>query len=210
VKDLVSRGLTVAVADLKPAKVADLAELVDVRDLTSLIRFADRIRDELGPIDHLVASAGYYSVAAAGSPDHAEWASMLDVHVMGVAHACYVTLPDMVRRRQGSICAVGSELGLTGDPEAPHYAAAKGAVHSLMRSLAAEVAGYGVRVNCVAPGPTDTSLLQADPRGSHYATTVPLGRILSADEVASAICFALLEESNIVGQVISPNGGAVV
>ena len=119
-------------------------------------------------------------------------------------------LPFRLARGRGAICAVGSELGLCGDPSAPHYAAAKGAIHALVRSLAPEVARAGVRVNCVAPGPTDTPLLRDDPNLDQYASVLPLGRLLQPAEIAAAICFALLEDTTLTGQVVSPNAGAVL
>jgi NAD(P)-dependent dehydrogenase (short-subunit alcohol dehydrogenase family) len=80
----------------------------------------------------------------------------------------------------------------------------------MTKSLAVEVAPEGIRVNCVAPGPTDTPLLANDPNAPSYAATLPLGRVLSPDEIASAVCFVLLEDTNLVGQVLSPSAGAVM
>ncbi len=207
---LSERGVAVAVVDRAPNSNGELSITLDVRDRPGLHRAVERIESELGPIDHLVTAAGYYRAGEIGSLEPDAWREMLQVHVYGTTNAWRAVLPGMRRRGRGSVCAIGSELGLTGDPSAPHYAAAKGAIHAMSKSLAVELAPEGIRVNCVAPGPTDTPLLAADPNAASYADTLPLGRVLTAEEVAAAVCFALLEDTNLLGQVVSPNAGAVI
>lgn len=209
---LARRSVRSAVLDVRPAAggPAALGLVVDVRDRPVLAAAVQRVEQTLGPIDFLVTAAGYYQAAELAEIDDRAWREMLDVHVAGTANAWRAVLPGMLARRRGGICAIGSELGLCGDPCAPHYAAAKAAIHAMTKSLAAEVAPKGLRVNCVAPGPTDTPLLGDDPNAPGYPARLPLGRVLSAEEIAGAVCFCLLEDTNLVGQVISPNGGAVV
>lgn len=207
---LSEHGVAVAVVDRAPGSNGELSITLDVRDRAALQGAVERIESELGPIEYLVTAAGYYRAGGIGSLEPEAWREMLDVHVHGTANTWRAVLPGMRRRGRGSVCAIGSELGLIGDPEAPHYAAAKGAIHAMSKSLAVELAPDGIRVNCVAPGPTDTPLLAADPNAASYADTLPLGRVLTADEIAAAVCFTLLEDTNLVGQVVSPNAGAVI
>jgi hypothetical protein len=94
--------------------------------------------------------------------------------------------------------------------DAPHYAAAKGAIHAFTKSLAVEAAPHGIRVNCVAPGPTDTPLMTPELRDPDYVASLVLGRLVAPEEIAAAVRFVLRGEHNLVGQVISPNAGAVV
>ncbi|MGZ8820707.1 MAG: SDR family oxidoreductase, partial [Aeromicrobium sp.] len=93
-----------------------------------------------------------------------------------------------------------------------HYVAAKGAVIGLVRSLAAELAPHGVRVNGVAPGPTDTPMLPADSpwRDPDYLTTLPLGRLVAPEEIALVVAYLLGEATFATGEIVSPNAGAVI
>jgi 2-hydroxycyclohexanecarboxyl-CoA dehydrogenase len=204
------RGVDVAIADLHTDDTEHLALSLDVRDRAALERAVARIESELGAIDHLVTAAGYYAPGDIGSLDEDAWRRMVDVHVHGTANAWRAVLPGMRARRRGSVCAIGSDLGIVGDPSAPHYAAAKGAIHAMTKSLAVELAPEGIRVNCVAPGPTDTPLLAEDPNAATYAGWLPLGRVLEPAEVAATVCWVLLEDTNLLGQVVSPNAGAAI
>ena len=211
VRALSARGVRTAVVDLRAvAGIADLTEILDVRDRPAVVDAIERTESSLGPIDYLVTAAGYYVAGEVSTLEEAAWREMLEVHVHGTANVWRAVLPGMRVRRRGSVCAIGSELGLIGDPVAPHYAAAKGAIHAMVKSLAVEVAAEGIRVNCVAPGPTDTPLMADDPNAESYAALVPLGRLLRPDEIAAAVCWVLLEDTNLVGQVVSPNGGVVM
>ena len=137
---------------------------------------------------------------------------MLRVHVGGLVNLARAVLPGMLDRGAGSVVAVASELAVGGGSEDAHYAAAKGAILGTVRSLAAEVAGAGVRVNAVAPGPTDTPLLAADSpwRAPEYLDTLPLRRLVTAEEVALCIGFLADDGSFCVGEVLNPNAGAVI
>lgn len=205
-----AEGHRVGVIDLVPAHAADACVIADVRDGTAVAAAIARLEVALGPCERLVTSAGVYRAASILDLDVEAWLDMLRIHVGGTTHAVRAVLPGMLARRSGAIVCIGSELGLIGDPSAPHYAAAKGAIHALVKSLGPEVAAAGVRINVVAPGPTDTPLLGDDPNIDTYAAALPLGRLIRPDEIAAAVRFALLEDTTLTGQVVSPNGGAVL
>ncbi len=116
----------------------------------------------------------------------------------------------MLGRASGNIVTISSELALSGGEEDAHYASAKGAIIGLTKSLAVEVADRGVKVNCVAPGPTDTPLLASRWRSLEYLQTLPLRRLVTPEEVAQTVLFLVEEGGYFCGQVLSPNGGAAI
>lgn len=205
-------GWTVVGLDLRPAADVALALTADVSDPASVAVSVRKAQDQLGPIDALVTAAGHYEMfpVAAISPE--SWHRMLRVHLGGLRNSLLAVLPDMLDRGRGSVVAVTSELAIGGGCGDAHYAAAKGAVIGLVRSLAVEVAPRGVRINAVAPGPTDTPLLAPDSpwREPEYLRTVSNGRLSRPDEIAAVVQFLLEESEFCIGEVISPNSGAVI
>jgi len=125
---------------------------------------------------------------------------------------CRAVLPQMRRRGSGRIVGIASERAIGGGSNDAHYAAAKAAALSLLRSIAVEVAADGVLVNAVAPGPCDTPLLPADSweRGRDFLDTVPAGRIAQPGEVAEMVRFLLEEDAFLCGEVLSVNSGTVI
>ncbi len=210
---LMSRGWSVAGLDLKPSPKCSFAVEVDMTDHEQVSGAIRSIETALGPITSAVSAAGYYEMAAISDLTQVQWNRMLAVHVGGFLHLTRAVLPDMLSRGDGSIVAIGSELAVGGGgPGDAHYAAAKGALLGLMRSLAVEMAPRGVRVNAVAPGPTDTPLLAADSpwRALDYLDTLPIGRLARPEEVALCVAFLLDEGTFCVGETLNPNSGAVI
>jgi 2-hydroxycyclohexanecarboxyl-CoA dehydrogenase len=203
-------GLAVTSFDLHAAADADTSFELDVTDADAVEDAVARTEEQLGPVDFLMTSAGVYELFRFGTIGPERWRRMLSIHIDGTANACRSVYRRMLERGAGSIVTIGSELGLMGDPEAAHYAAAKGAIHAFTKSLAMEAVTHGIRVNCVAPGPADTPLLKQDMRSPEYVNTLVLQRIVKPEEVADTVAFLMLEPHNFVGAVLSPNAGAVV
>ena len=208
---LAGRGWPVAGMDLRESGT-DLPLTADVTDAAAVREAAQRAERELGPVSLLVTVAGYYEMVPVSDIGVDAWRRMLDVHLGGTRNACAAVLPGMVERAAGRVITVSSELALGGGEDGAHYAAAKGAIIGFTKSLAAEVAGRGVLVNSVAPGPTDTPLLAPDSpwREPAYLETLPLRRLVRPEEIAETVLFLAEEGDYFCGQVLSPNAGAVI
>jgi len=138
------------------------------------------------------------------------WDSLIDVHLNGTFYCTREAVKRMLPRKSGAIINIGSVAGLRGLPGACAYTAAKGGIIALTKGVAQEVAAQGIRVNCIAPGWTDTPILNNVPPTIQKMMTAmtPLGRIGLPEEIAATALFLASEESNfIIGQTISPNGG---
>ena len=209
--ELAAAGWRVAGFDLRVA-ATEFAQAGDVTDANAVAEAAARAEQALGPIDALVTAAGHYEMTPVADITPSQWHRMLRVHLGGLVNAARAVLPGMLARREGQIVAISSELAVGGGDGDAHYAAAKGAVIGLVRSLAAEVAPLGVRVNSVAPGPTDTPLLAPDSpwRDPAYLGTLPARRLATAAEIAATVRFVLTEGSFMAGEVVSVNSGAVI
>ena len=205
------RSWNVAGLDLRGSK-ADLSLIADVSDPAAVRAAVDQATREVGSISLLVTVAGHYEMLPISEIGVEQWHRMLAVHLGGTRNACAAVLPGMLERRSGRIITISSELALAGGDGDAHYVAAKGALIGFTKSLAVEVAGRGLRVNSVAPGPTDTPLLEPDSpwRDPAFLETLPLRRIVRPEEVAEAVLFLAEEGDYFCGQVISPNAGAVI
>jgi 2-hydroxycyclohexanecarboxyl-CoA dehydrogenase len=195
------------------ASDTDLSLRADVSDRAAVTQAIDEVAEHWGRIDLLVSAAGYYEEGIdVADITVAQWDRMLGVILGGTVNCCAAALPHMMSRGEGTIVAISSELALGGSATDLHYVAAKGAVLGLVKSLAMEVAETGIRVNAVAPGPTDTPLLAPDSlwRQPDYLATLPLGRLVKPEEIADAVHYLATEGSMYCGEVLSPNAGAVI
>ena len=191
----------------------DLPARVDVTERAGVAAAVEAAAARFGTIDLAVTAAGYYEEGIdVAEITAAQWDRMLAVILGGTVHTCAAVLPHMLARGQGVIVAISSELALAGSATDLHYVAAKGAVLGLVKSLAMEVAETDIRVNAVAPGPTDTPLLAADSlwRKPDYLATLPLGRLVTPQEIAHAVYYLATEGPMYCGEVLSPNAGAVI
>ena len=206
------RGWRTAGIDLRPSDT-DLPLQCDVTDAAGIRSAVDEAAGQFGGIDAAVSAAGYYEEGIdVCDISRAQWDAMLAVILGGTVNICAAVLPHLIGQQSGTIIAISSELALAGSATDLHYVAAKGAVLGLVKSLAAELAPTPIRVNAVAPGPTDTPLLAADSlwRKPDYLATLPLGRLVRPDEIAATVYYLATEGVMYCGEVLSPNAGAVI
>ena len=183
----------------------------DIRDDARNREIVQDIIDNFGAIDALVNNAGIRRDALMHSMTHDQWDDVLATDLGGTHSMTQIVLPVMMRQGGGSIVNVVAVSGLHGAVGQTNYAAAKGAVIAMTRSLAREVAHSGIRVNCVAPGFVDTDMVAgvATEVKNHIIAAVPMRRAIRADEVAAAIAFLLGDEaSGITGQTLCVDGGS--
>jgi len=195
------------------ASGTDLSLRADVSDRAAVAAAVEQVIDRFGQIDLVVTAAGYYEEGIDVTDITVQqWDRMLSVILGGTVNCCAAVLPHMLSRGTGTIVAISSELALAGSATDLHYVAAKGAVLGFIKSLAMEVAETAIRVNAVAPGPTDTPLLAEDSlwRKPDYLATLPLGRLVKPGEIAAAVYYLATEGSAYCGEVLSPNAGAVI
>lgn len=213
VRRLAADGASVVVVD----RDSDAAELAAVEadgftlalDITDASRVADLIEDQ-GQVDVLVNCAGWDRAMPFVDTDPDFWRKVIDVNLLGpigVTHAALDVMPD-----GGVIVNVASDAGRVGSSGEVVYSAAKGGIIAFTKALAREVAARGIRVNSVAPGPTETPFLEAFDATGKLAEAMkrstPLGKLATPEEVASAICFLASDDaSHITGQVLSVSGG---
>ncbi len=145
------------------------------------------------------------------------WSKIIDVNLTGTFHCCQVALPDMVAAKWGRIVMISSSSAQRGSPFAAHYAASKGAVITLTKSLAREYAPHGITVNNIPPSGIETPMQhQAQAAGylksnEEIASNIPLGHLGTGADIAAAVGFLVSEEAGfITGQVLGVNGGAVM
>ncbi len=215
-------GARVALTDLRQepldALAAELEEGVarafDAADPGAFASFAEEVAATLGPVDGLVNCAGLFEKLDYDQLDAAAWTRALTANLLTTAAGCQAVLPAMVARGAGAIVNVASTAGEYGSiSPAAHYAAAKGGVIALTKSLAREAAPAQVRVNAVSPGPVETDgLLASTPEQKALAGSRTLfGRLGQPEEIAGACVFLLSPLSTFVtGHVLRANGGALL
>ena len=215
VRRLMAEGARVASLDLggEPPEGA-LALVGDVSDSAEVNAAVARATSELGPIDVLVCSAGIAgaSVSTVDVTDD-EWRRVMAIDADGVFFSNRAVLPGMIERGYGRIVNVASIAGKEGNPMAAAYSAAKAAVIGMTKSIGKDVARTGVIVNCIAPAVIETPILEglSDEHVDYMIERIPMGRMGSADEVATLACWLASEECSFsTGATYDISGGRAV
>jgi 3-oxoacyl-[acyl-carrier protein] reductase len=184
-----------------------LADLADPAAADRLVKEADTA---MGRIDILVNNAGVTRDALALRMDDESWRAVIEVNLTAAFRLTRAVLPGMIRRRSGRVIGVTSVVAITGNPGQANYAAAKAAMIGMSKSIAAEIAGRGITVNCIAPGAITTAMTEklTAERRARLLGAIPAGRFGAPDDVAAAAVFlASAEAAYITGQTLHVNGG---
>lgn len=182
---------------------------LDVSSDASIGEFA-KTALALGEV-HVIANVAGYGKGQPfieNTPDF--WQRVVDVNLMGPVKLIRALLDPMIARRSGRIVNVSSDAGRNGSSGETVYSGAKGGLIAFSKSLAREMARYGINVNCVCPGPTETPMLMALPENhlEAFRKAIPFRRFAKASEIADAIMFFASDQASyITGQTLSVSGG---
>lgn len=213
VNDLTREAAEATVARIEEEGGTAVALAADVSDEAAVMRMAEQMRERLGAPDLVVNNAGFGHQARFTEIPTEAFDRIFAVHVRGSFLVTRAFLPAMIEAGRGCVVNIASQLGQVGGVELAHYAAAKGAVIAMTKSLAREVSAQGVRVNAVAPGPIETPLVAAlsEEWKRAKAAELPLRRFGQPHEVAGAVAFLASEDGALfVGQTLGPNSGDVM
>ena len=172
-----------------------------------------QVEDAFGPVSLLVNNAGVSEQSMFQDVSDEMWHRYFAVNVDGAFHTSQAVLPQMLHQHTGCIVNISSIWGLRGASCEVTYAATKAALIGLTRSLAAELAPTGIRVNCVAPGVIHTDMLEALPPEivPQLVEQTPLGRLGKPEDIAEAVAFLADERASfITGQVLTADGGFIL
>ncbi|MCZ7532693.1 MAG: SDR family oxidoreductase [Acidimicrobiia bacterium] len=218
-------GNRVVIADIDEAQAQSVAATigehggtcvsygVDLTDLSSVVELVEATVSRFGSLSTLFNSAGILEPGTATEITLASWNRTISVNVTGTFHACRAAIPAILAYGGGAIINTSSS---TGAHDAigglVSYVTSKGGVTMLTKALAIDYAADGIRVNAIAPGPTDTPMLRTAVPGKHdreeFAGTIPMKRLGRPEEIAAVVSFlASSDASFITGAVIPVDGG---
>ena len=223
--ELARQGAKVCVADLNPetaAKVAGeirdmgheaIAVQVDITDLEKVKKSIQKAIDSFGAVDILINNVGWDKTELFVNSKPETWDRVININFKGPVNCFSAVLPHMIERKYGKIVSVASDSGRVGSSGEAVYSGAKGGIIAFSKTIAREVARYGINVNCVSPGPTDTPFF-AEVAGDNpkiaegLKKAIPLHRLGKPEDIADAIAFFASDGAcYITGQVLSVSGG---
>jgi len=223
--ELAGKGAKICVADLNAETAGKVAEEIKALgiaaiavkvDVTNLAQCEQMVKDTVaafGCVDILVNNVGWDKVEPFINSEPATWDRVIAINFIGPINCFKAVLPQMIERKYGKIVSIASDAGRVGSSGESVYSGTKGGVIAFSKTIAREMARYGINVNVVSPGPTDTPMFQAiaaeNPAlGEGLKKAIPLRRLAQPEDIAGAVAFFASDSASyITGQVLSVSGG---
>lgn len=201
--------------DLRQMGSEGIALKVDMRSRAGIRMAVKKTLERFGRIDVLVNNAGVWKRAPIATMTETQWDETLDINLKSAYLFTQAVLPAMKKQRYGRIINVASTAGQRGEPYYSHYAASKGGMIALTKSLAVELAPFNIHVNAVAPGWVDTDMtagvLRKQVTRVEIEKIIPRGKVATAEDIAGSILFLASNlADHIIGATINVNGGGVL
>lgn len=223
-KGLAKEGASVVVVDLNVEKAKLVADQIaeetgrraiaigtDVADKQSVQSMVDQAMEDFGQIDILVNNAGIIRRGSLETMTDQDWHDVVGTNLTGVYYLCRAVVPIMRGQGSGKIVNISSVAGKTGDiTSSPGYGPSKAGIDCLTKSLARELAPYGINVNAVAPHAIETEMSAewSEEKRKNVVSAIPLGRMGKPEEVAEVVAFLASDKASfITGEIIDVNGG---
>jgi len=189
------------------------ATRVDIKDFDDVKKWIEETKSTFGRLDVLINNAGIVIDKPLMLMSRQDWDAVIDTNLSGMFNASRSSIVTFMKQKQGSIINISSLSGIIGLVGQSNYSATKGGMNAFTKALAKEVAGYGIRVNAVAPGYIETDILSGlkEEQRARINETIPLGRIGAPEDVARCVKFLLSPKATyITGQVIRVDGGLAI
>lgn len=215
VLDLNGEGAELTAKEIVAAGGRAVAYQLDVSDRDDVDRVVAAVRADLGPVDVLVTSAAVAIQEPFAEISVESWNRVMAINLTGTFNCVQSVLPDMVESGWGRVVFISSSSAQRGGPRMAHYAASKGGVIALTKTLALEYSPLGVTINNIAPSSIDTPSVRKKqeaglvPSSEVMGRHIPAGRMGTGADIAGACAYLCSDDASFVtGQTVSVNGGS--
>ena len=197
-------------SELQAENLQGRGYVLNVSNSTDIQEVLNKIQNETGAINILVNNAGIHRDNFLLRMKQEQWDEVIDTNLNALFRISKICLKSMVKQRWGRIIKITSVVGVIGNPGQVNYSAAKAGMIGFTKSLALEVAAYGITVNTVAPGLIETDMTShlSEEQREWIATKIPMKRTGSPEDIANAVNFLASDKASyITGQTLHVNGG---
>ncbi len=212
--DIDAKQLEALTNEIEERKGKSIPIACDITKSPEVQAMANRVKKAFGRIDILVNNAGIIRRGTIDTVTEEDWDRVIEVNLKGTFNCCKAAFETMKQQRYGKIVSISSISGKVGDiTSAPGYGPSKAGIDALTKTLAKQLAPYGINVNGVSPHAIETEMSGqwSEERRKEIISSIPLGRLGKPEEVAEAVLFLVSDEASfITGEILDVNGGALM